>query len=268
MVGEKDEKIIMAKFGLIGKSLEHSFSASFFKNKFANEDLKQHTYDNFELDKPSDILDLIESNPNLEGLNVTVPYKETIMPFLSSLENKAESIGAVNVIKINRNKEKPFLKGFNTDADAFKRTLDPLLKNIHKKAIILGRGGASKAVGYAFEQMGIETIYISRRPLETNGNYMDNVISYSDLSPSIIKDHLIIVNTTPLGMYPDLNSLPKINYDVIGKEHILYDLVYNPKETEFLKKGKKENSKIKNGLEMLQVQAEMSWNIWQGKGIT
>ena len=185
------------------------------------------------------------------------------MPFLSSIENKAEAIGAVNVIKINRNKEKPFLKGFNTDADAFKRTLDPLLKNIHKKAIILGRGGASKAVGYIFEQLGIKTIYISRRPLETNDNNLDNVIAYSDLSPSIIKDHLIIVNTTPLGMYPNANSLPDINYDILGKHHILYDLIYNPKETEFLKKGKKANAKIINGLEMLKIQAEMSWDIWE-----
>ena len=194
----------------------------------------------------------------IKGLNVTIPYKEKVIPFLDELSEEAKSIGAVNVIKVHQQENKIRLKGFNTDVIGFTESLQPLLNPTHKKALILGTGGASKAVQFGLQQLNIETLFVSRRSC-------DNTLTYSQLTSKVMKEHTVVINCTPVGMHPHTDECPEIPYEFIGEGHILYDLVYNPEETLFLKKGKAVGATTKNGLEMLLLQAKAAWNIWTNK---
>lgn len=241
-------------YGLIGKKLSHSFSADFFNKKFEKEKI-QNEYKLFELNSIEEFKDLIKANEGLEGLNVTIPYKEKILPYLDSLSEEAEAIGAVNVIKFIRKDNVLKLKGYNSDCVGFKNSLVPFLNKDIKKALILGTGGASKAVVYVLKNLSIEYTFVSRNP-------SINDLSYDELSEDIIKDNKLIVNTTPLGMFPNIMDFPSIPYKFLTSNHVCYDLVYNPEETQFLNKSKEYGAKVKNGLEMLYLQAIAAWDIW------
>lgn len=243
----------MSKFGLIGKNIDYSFSKVYFTNKFESEDLP-HTYQNFDINSINDFSEIIKASKDLKGLNVTIPYKEAVIPYLDELDQKAEKIGAVNTINITK---KGKLIGYNTDYYGFKKSIEPYLYSNHNKALILGTGGASKAIAYALKKLDIEYNYVSR----TDSNIAK--YNYQSLTENIIENHHIIINCTPLGTYPDTNVCPPIPYDAITKEHLLYDLIYNPEETKFLTIGKIKGAKTCNGLEMLKLQAEKAWEIWQ-----
>ena len=244
----------MKTYGLIGFPLIHSFSARYFTDKFAREEIDAE-YLNFELEDIGQLKDLLLKR-RIDGLNVTIPYKEAVTPFLDEFDEIAAAIGAVNVIKFIREKgKKTRLKGYNSDVHGFGVSLDEMLQVQDVKALILGTGGASKAVEYALKERNIEVNFVSRRDA-------DNSFVYSELTPSIIKDFKLIVNTTPLGTFPNTDSRPDIPYDGIGEAHLLYDLVYNPAETKFLRKGKERGATIINGEKMLILQAEKAWEIW------
>ena len=236
----------MKTYGLIGKNISYSFSRNYFANKFKKEDIKNSQYINFDIDNLSELNNIF--NTDNFGFNVTIPYKEVIIPYLDSLDFHAEKIGAVNTIKLENEKK----IGFNTDWIGFKKSIEPLLNSHHTKALILGTGGASKAVIYALDQLKIETLMVSRY----------GEISYEDLSEEIIQNHAIIINCTPVGTFPNVDAAPEIPYHFITKNHLAYDLIYNPAETLFLKKCKEKGAVVKNGLEMLEIQAEASWKIW------
>lgn len=240
----------MNQFGLIGYPLSHSFSKGYFAEKFIRENIANSNYDTFPIEKIEDFEQLCQQN-NFKGLNVTIPYKQSIIPFLDELNEDAQKIGAVNTIKFIDNKK----IGYNSDVYGFEYSLLPFLKTHHKQALILGTGGASKAVEYVLKKLNIHYKYVSR--IANN-----DIISYQDINEEIINTHHIIINTTPLGMYPNIDAAPEIPYQYISDKHLLYDLVYNPEETLFLKKGKEKNAQTKNGLEMLYLQAERSWQIW------
>lgn len=243
----------MAKFGLIGKNIDYSFSRSYFANKFQNEGL-EHTYENFDIENITQFQDVIKNTKNLRGLNVTIPYKETIIPFLDKLDKKAKQIGAVNTIKVTK---KGKLKGYNTDYYGFSKSIEPYLKSQHKKALILGTGGASKAIAFALERLGITYSFVSRS-ISDKAAY-----SYDSLSENDIDTHQIIINCTPLGTHPNTNVCPDIPYDAITEDHLLYDLIYNPEETKFLTIGKIKGATVSNGYNMLELQAEKAWKIWE-----
>lgn len=248
----------MEKYGLIGYPLKHSFSKGYFNEKFTSENIDAE-YVNFEIPSIKDFTEVIESNPNLCGLNVTIPYKEQIIPYLDALSPDAKEIGAINVIKIKKSaKGEPFLTGYNSDIIGFMESIKPLLKENHKKALILGTGGASKAVYHGLKKLGIAGTYVSRTPKEGG-------LTYDELTPEVMKEHSVIVNCTPLGMYPKVDACPDIPYQYINKEHLLYDLLYNPNTTLFMKKGEAQGATTKNGLEMLLLQAFAAWEIWQEK---
>ena len=244
----------MDKYGLIGYPLGHSFSISYFNEKFSNEGLDS-IYENYEIPSIDNLIEIIATNHELKGLNVTIPYKEKILPFLDMITPEAQAIGAVNVVKIIRKGNKIQLKGYNSDVIGFTQSIEPLLDKQHKKALILGTGGASKAVDYGLKSLGIETQFVSRR----KSNY---AIDYSELTPDIIKKYKIIVNCTPCGMFPKTDDCPNIPYEGIGEGHLLYDLLYNPDETLFMRKGLEHGATVKNGLEMLLLQAFASWKFW------
>ena len=244
----------MKQYGLIGYPLSHSFSKGYFAEKFAKENIVDCKYDVFPLEKIEDFVELCNDKKNLIGLNVTIPYKEKIIPFLDELDETAANIGAVNTIKFSNGKK----IGYNSDAYGFEMSLKPLLKQHHTKALILGTGGASKAVEYVLKKLGIAFQYVSRTK-------NDKAISYEELNESIIQHSKLIINTTPIGMYPNIDTAPDIPYNVITDKHLLYDLIYNPEETLFLKKGKEKGAQTKNGLEMLYLQAERSWEIWNSQ---
>ncbi len=248
----------MDKYVLIGFPLGHSFSARFFNDKFEKENIDAK-YDNFEVEDATMIKDIVEQNPNLKGINVTIPHKENILSALDFLSDEAKAIGAVNTIKVvrqNNDTNQYSLIGYNTDYIGFKKSIEPLInKVIHNKAIVLGTGGASKAIVYALEQMGIEWKYISR----TSGN---NRITYDKINKSIMQSYKVIINCSPLGTFPNIEEYPDIPYEYINNDHLLYDLVYNPEETMFLKKGKLNGATTKNGAEMLELQALAAWEIW------
>lgn len=246
----------MRAFGLIGYPLEHSFSITYFSEKFKKEDLSDCQYENYPLEKIEDILPLVKGNDNLAGLNVTIPYKQAVIPFLDELDDEAADIGAVNTIKISRNDKDFLLKGYNTDIYGFENPLISVLNENHKNALILGTGGASKAVAYILKKNGIEYKYVSRNPRDTS------IISYDDLTPTFVAQYRIIINTSPVGMYPEINDKPDIPYEILNEEYILYDLIYNPEKTLFLKEGEKRDAIIINGLPMLYKQAEKAWHIW------
>jgi shikimate dehydrogenase len=240
------------RFGLLGRNISYSFSKGHFTEKFTDPVFEGYTYENFDIKDINYFTELIKNNPDLRGLNVTIPYKEAVIPFLDKLSKKAAKIGAVNTIKFTK---KGKLKGYNTDYYGFKKSLEPLLKPHHTKALILGTGGAAKGVAFALEELGILYTFVSRENKE-------KTIRYDLLNATIFENHSIIINTTPLGTSPNTDNFPDIPYEFFTEKHIAYDLIYNPAETVFLKKAKKHAAQTKNGLEMLILQAEKSWKIW------
>jgi shikimate dehydrogenase len=246
----------MKQYGIIGYPLGHSFSGKYFTGKFRRENLVDCRFENFEIDNVGLFKSIISKNPELRGLSVTIPYKRSIMSFLDSINAEAKEIDAVNCIKIDKRGKKRILTGYNTDIYGFEHSFVPLLKPHHKKALILGSGGASKAVVYVLEKLEIDYLIVTRTP------HGCKHIRYGVLHKEIMKEHNIIINTTPLGMYPDINSFPDIPYEFINKDSFLFDLVYNPEMTLFLKKGSEQGATVKNGLEMLHLQAEKAWEIW------
>lgn len=244
----------METYGLIGFPLGHSFSKNFFTNKFLKE-LIDAQYLNFEIEDLSTLSDIIIKS-QIKGFNVTIPHKETILPQLNSIDPEAEQIGAVNVVRVTIHNNKIYLSGHNSDCYGFKTSITPLLNpSIHKSALILGTGGASKAVKYGLKSLGLSTLYVSR-------NAGKNRITYNELNDTVMQQNKVIVNCTPLGTFPEVDNSPNIPYHFLTSEHLLYDLVYNPEETLFLKKGKSYGAQIKNGYEMLELQAIKSWEIW------
>lgn len=243
-------------YGLIGHPLTHSFSHKFFNDKFKNEQINAE-YRNFDIDSITKLTGILNENVSIQGLNVTIPYKQQIIPYLTEIDPSARDIGAVNVIKIKRLHDKIITKGYNSDVIGFANSLMPILKSHHSSALILGTGGASKAVAYVFERLGIQYKFVSRTTKSA-----DNTITYSELNESVISIHTIIVNATPLGMFPHINECPDIPYEFITDKHICFDLIYNPGKTEFLKYSEKQGAEIKNGMEMLKLQALESWRIW------
>lgn len=241
-------------YGLLGYPLGHSFSRNYFNNKFESEKINAE-YLNFEIPDINMLMEVISEYPNLNGLNVTIPYKEQVIPFLDELNDDAANIGAVNVIKIIRNNDDLKLVGYNSDVIGFCDSIVPLIKPYMKKALVLGTGGAAKAVCYGLKKLGIEPQYVSRKKSE-------NTITYQDINKNIIDTHHIIVNTTPLGMYPNVDDSPDIPYGLLTSEHLCYDLLYNPDETLFMKNAKAKGATVKNGLEMLLLQAFASYDIW------
>ncbi len=247
----------MKTFGLIGYRLGYSFSKGFFTEKFEKEALNDHEYVNFELDTIDEFPSIFEKNENIGGLNCTIPYKQEIMPFMDDMDEEAEKVGAVNTVKIIKDGDQIKLKGYNSDVYGFENSLKPMLNKNHEKALILGTGGASKAIKFILEKLGIE--YISASIEE---ELFEKEIRYGEIDEELIKSHLIIINATPLGTFPNVDTCPGIPYEHITDKHVLYDLVYNPEETLFMKKGKEQGAAVKNGLEMLHLQAIRSWEIW------
>jgi shikimate dehydrogenase len=241
-------------FGLIGSTVSHSFSKSYFDEKFFREGLRDYHYELFPLKNISDLEPLLKDTKGLAGLNVTIPYKEQVLKYLDEVDGSAKKIGAVNVIKIKDGK----LKGYNTDSEAFHETLQKWLPTDKTfKALILGTGGSSKAVQEALKKLKIEYVVVSRSAKKGIITY-----DYLDKNPKIISESLLVVNTTPLGMSPNTETMPNIDFEQIGEDHFVYDLIYNPARTMFLQKAEMRGATIKNGLEMLHVQAEKSWIIW------
>ena len=248
----------MDKYGLIGFPLGHSFSISYFNQKFADEGIDAE-YVNFEIPNIDELQEILDMNPDLRGLNVTIPYKEKVIPFLDSISPEAQAIGAVNVIRVTHEGRNVKLKGFNSDVIGFTQSIEPMIdKKWHQKALVLGTGGASKAITYGLKSLGIEPVYVSRyqRP---------GTIQYEQITAEVVKEYNVIVNCTPLGMYPHVEECPLLPYEAMDAHTILYDLIYNPDETLFMKKGRERGADVKNGLEMLLLQAFASWEMWNGK---
>ncbi len=242
------------KFGLIGRDIAYSFSRKYFQEKFKKLKLNSFSYKNYDLPEIEEFPFITyHREEEFAGFNVTIPYKEAIIKYLHRVDKVAEEIGAVNTIKVT---DDHLLIGYNTDVYGFESSLKPILKPQHKQALILGTGGASKAVAYVLKLLNIEFKFVSRN------NLNNEIISYENLTEEIIKSHLLIINTTPLGTFPNVDEKPNIPYQFLSDKHLLYDLIYNPEETSFLIEGKKKGAKIKNGYEMLVQQAEKSWEIW------
>jgi shikimate dehydrogenase len=236
-------------YGLIGKTLTHSFSRKYFDEKFAALNLAQNTFELYELQSIADFPKII--SPSTKGIAVTIPYKQAVMPFLDEVSEIAEAINAVNCIKVAQGK----LIGFNTDYIGFLKSLKPLLQPWHTHALVLGTGGASNAVQYALQQLGIQYKTVSR-------NAQQSFLTYGELNQEIMAAYTIIINCTPLGTFPEVNTAPTIPYEFVANKHLLYDLVYNPQKTLFLQKGEEQGAAIKNGYDMLVIQAEENWLIW------
>jgi len=249
----------MRIFGLIGFPLSHSFSGSYFEKKFASENITDATYRLFPLEDISALYTLIHNHPELSGFNVTIPYKVAILNFIDNLSQEAASIGAVNCVKINRTPSGISLTGHNTDTYGFRKSLLPFLKPYHQKALVLGSGGAAKAVCYSLHEMGIQYTMVSRSKKE-------NIqFQYNELTKEVIAENLLIINTTPAGMYPNVENFPDIPYQFLNNKHLLFDLIYNPAETLFMKLGSDAGATVLNGLQMLELQAEKSWEIWNAQ---
>jgi shikimate dehydrogenase len=246
---EKTESKI--RFGLIGKNIDYSFSKVYFTKKFKALKLDHYTYENFDFQEISELENVLKNNQNIKGFNVTIPYKEAIIPYVSAMDAIAKEIGAINTIKITTEG----IKGYNTDYYGFQKAMEPLLKKHHKFALILGTGGASKAVAYVFKILGISYKFVSRKA-------ENDQFSYSDLNQKILEKYTIIVNCTPLGTYPNMERKPEIPYQYISPKHLLFDLIYNPEKTTFLLAGEAQGAQIKNGETMLEQQAEKAWEIW------
>lgn len=240
------------KFGLLGSNISYSFSKKYFTEKFSNELFKDTIYENFDIQSLEEFPTILKNNPDLKGMNVTIPYKETIIPYLDTLSEKAFKIGAINVIRFTK---KGNLKGYNSDWYGFMKSLEPLLQPHHRKALILGTGGAAKGVAFALEQLGIFYTYVSREADKTS-------IDYNKINSTTFENYHIIINCTPVGTSPNTAEFPPIPYEFFTNNHIAFDLIYNPEETAFLKKAKEKGAMIKNGYEMLVFQAEKAWKIW------
>ncbi|MBA3704584.1 MAG: shikimate dehydrogenase [Bacteroidetes bacterium] len=260
----------MKQFGLIGYPLSHSFSKKYFTEKFEKENIPGCEYNTYPIENIELFPKLIADNLSLCGLNVTIPYKESVIQFLDELDETAKAVGAVNCIKVESRKSeigsadntqlpKPKLIGYNTDVFGFRQSIKPFLETQHERALILGTGGASKAVAYVLKEIGIDCYFVRRKKTEDR---IQKTFLYSELNENVIKAFKLIVNTTPVGMYPNVNDAPEIPYNFITSSHLLYDLVYNPIETEFLKRGKQQGASTVNGLSMLHQQAEEAWKIW------
>jgi len=244
--------LLRRRFGLLGRNISYSFSKGYFTEKFNNEVFEGNSYENFDISEINYFTELIKNNPDLKGLNVTIPYKEQVIPFLDKLSKKATLIGAVNTIKFTKNGK---LKGYNTDYYGFKKSLEPLLEPHHKKALILGTGGASKGVAFALDELNIPYTFVSREAKQ-------NIIDYDLINATTFDNFQIIINCTPVGTSPNIEACPNLPYEFFTEKHIAYDLIYNPAETTFLKKAKENGAVIKNGLDMLIFQAEKAWKIW------
>ncbi|WP_298221022.1 shikimate dehydrogenase [Flavobacterium sp.] len=242
----------MKIYGLIGKNISYSFSKKYFTERFANTNAMDCVYENFDIDSIDDFPKLIQNNPDLMGLNVTIPYKESIIPYLHSLSKKATKIGAVNVIGFTKKRN---LKGYNSDYYGFKKSLKTVLQPHHQKALILGTGGASKAVAFALEELAIPFAFVSRED-------HTNTTTYERLNATTFDNYQIIINCTPLGTSPNTKEFPPIPYQFFTEKHLAFDLIYNPEESQFLKKAKKKGATTKNGMDMLIFQAEKAWEIW------
>ncbi|ELY2009823.1 shikimate dehydrogenase [Flavobacterium psychrophilum] len=243
----------MKKLGLLGKNISYSFSQNYFTNKFKQEkNNNDFSYENFDIQSIEEFTKILQINSNLIGLNVTIPYKETIIPFLDELSQNAKEIGAVNTIRISPNGK---LFGDNTDYFGFNKSLNPLLKSHHKKALILGTGGAAKAVAFGLKKLNIESLFVSRLEKEST-------ITYNEINAKIFDDYQIIINCTPLGTTPKTELFPDIPYSFFTPKHIAFDLIYNPEKTVFLEKAENKGAIIKNGYDMLVFQAEKAWEIW------
>lgn len=240
----------MDKYGIIGYPLGHSFSRAFFTEKFQREHIDAE-YVNFEIPSADMLPGIVQANPNLRGLNVTLPHKEAVIPMLNELSDEAKEIGAVNVIRVRDGR----LKGFNSDIIGFMDSIRPLLKPWHQHALVLGTGGASRAIRVGLQRLGIQWTYVSRTPAPGR-------LTYSDLTPQLMEHYQVIVNCSPVGMFPHVDACPDIPYHLLTHRHLLYDLVYNPEETLFLKRGAEHGATVKNGLEMLHLQALASWRFW------
>lgn len=240
----------MTKYGIIGYPLGHSFSRGFFTEKFARESIDAQ-YLNFEIPDVAMLSDVLRDNPELRGLNVTLPHKQAVIPLLDEMSEEAMEIGAVNVIRVRNGK----LKGFNSDIIGFTNSIKPLLQPHHRKALVLGTGGASKAIRVGLNRLGIEWTYVSRSP-------RDGMVTYEDITAETLQEYTVIVNCSPVGMFPKVDAAPAIPYELLSPLHLLFDCVYNPEETLFMKKGREQGATVKNGLEMLHLQAIASWNFW------
>ena len=241
-------------YGLLGYPLVHSFSQNYFNQKFESENIDAE-YINFEIPDVGMLMEVVAENENLNGLNVTIPYKEQVIPFLDEIDPAASEVGAVNVIKFIRGKDGLRLKGYNSDIIGFTDSIKSLLKPHHQSALVLGTGGAAKAVSYSLRKLGLEVQLVSRRKSA-------NTLVYEELTKNDLKTHKVIVNTTPLGMYPNVDICPDIPYRYLTPQHLCYDLIYNPDETLFLKNSRLAGAQVKNGLEMLLLQAFASYSIW------
>jgi shikimate dehydrogenase len=242
----------MRVFGLIGFPLSHSFSKKYFTGKFAAGNLHDNRYENFPLASIEEFPALLQNTPNLAGLNVTIPYKEQVIRFLDEKDPVVEEIGACNCIKIENGK----LSGFNTDVTGFRLSLEDMLRPWHDKALVLGTGGAAKAIAYVLDQWKISYRFVSRAPQR------NNLLGYESITDDMLSSHKLIINTTPLGMYPNINEAPPLNYEALTDKHLLFDAIYNPEKTLFLRKGEEKGTNIRNGSQMLGIQAEESWKIW------
>ena len=247
----------MKIYGLIGKPLSHSLSAEYFSQKFLREKITGTVYKSFPLENINYLPTLIKEQPDLKGLNVTIPYKQSVIPFLDDIDKEAEAVGAINTIKFLYSQKGEKLKGFNTDIAGFEHSLKPLLNPNINKSLVLGTGGASRAVTHVLKKLDISFYLVSRNPTGTGQ------IGYREIDQSIMRNYKLIINTTPLGMYPYHDQFPEIPYEHLTSGHLLYDLIYSPSETLFLQKGQKMNAAIKNGMEMFHIQAEASWKIWK-----
>lgn len=245
----------MKTYGLIGYPLGHSFSRGYFTDYFGREGIEAE-YKNFELPSIEQLAQVLQTEPTLQGFNVTIPYKQQVFSYLSELSEAAQAIGAVNVVKVMRRDEGLYLKGYNTDYIGFTDSIRPHLKPHHTHALILGTGGASKAVDYALRKLGLKTQYVSRTARE-------GIIAYDELTPELMAQYTVIVNTTPLGMHPKVDECPPLDYAQLTPQHLLYDVVYNPAKTLFLQRGEEHGATICNGMDMLIGQAKAAWKIWE-----
>jgi shikimate dehydrogenase len=243
----------MRKFGLIGYPLSHSFSPAYFSNKFAESGISNCSYDPYPIEKIEELPHLLQQVAGLEGLNVTIPYKKQVIPYLHESTEAVKKMAACNCITIKNG----YLKGFNTDVIGFEKSVQPLLTGNHNKALVLGTGGSAAAVEFVLQKLNIDFLFVSRNKTDSNDH-----ITYHEISETILSSHKLIINTTPLGMHPAIDACPPIPYQYLTKTHYLYDLVYNPAETLFLKKGAEMGATVKNGADMLIIQAEESWKIW------
>jgi shikimate dehydrogenase len=248
----------MPTYGLIGFPLSHSFSKKYFTDKFIREGISDSRYELFPMEHLAAFPELLKAQPDLNGLNVTIPHKEAILSFLDELDPVAVQVKAVNTIRITRNEKGLHLKGFNTDVFGFRQSIKPFLESHHERALILGTGGASKAVAWVLKEIGVTCHFVSRQVIPGKSD----TFLYGDLNEHVMKHFPLIVNTTPIGMFPDTDKAPEIPYKFIGPRHFLYDLIYNPAETRFLAEGRKRGAQVLNGLSMLQQQAEKAWEIW------